>query len=167
MIVVPPMRRSWRWLVAVSLVALTGCSDISGQGRAAAPFASASAPIVISQQRLSLQGETTLRSIIERGKLDDLRWPDFSDYQPAVRRFYELNGYALGWVNPSGASDQAAALIANLQSADYKGLLPEDYDGSRWSKRVANLQQPMRASEIDRITFDVALTVSAMRYAAD
>lgn len=167
MTVVPPMRRSWRWLIGVSFVALTPGADIGGQGRAAAPFASASAPIVISQQRLSLQGQATLRSIIERGELDYLRWPDFSDYQPAVRKFYELNGYALGWVNPRGASDQAAALIANLQSADYKGLMPEDYDGSRWSKRVANLQQPMPASEIDRITFDVALTVSAMRYASD
>lgn len=164
---VPLMSRSWRWLVGVSFIALAVCTDIGDQSRTATHLSSASAPIVISQQRLSLQGETTLRTIIDQGRLEALRWPDFTDYRPAVRKFYELNGYALGWVNPRGASDQAASLIANLQNAEDKGLLPEDYDGPRWGKRLANLQQSMPASETDRLTFDVALTVSAMRYSSD
>jgi murein L,D-transpeptidase YcbB/YkuD len=161
------MSCSWRWLVGASLIALTGCADLGDQSRTVAHLSSASAPIVISRQKLSPQGETALRAIIDQARLEALRSPDFTDYLPAVKKFYELNGYALGWVNLRGASDQATSLIASLQNAEDKGLLPEDYDGPRWGTRLANLQQSMPASEMDRLTFDVALTVSAMRYSSD
>ncbi len=124
-------------------------------------------PIIVPQQSLSVQGEAALHAIIDTGRLGDLRWPDFTDYRPSVRRFYELNGYALGWVRGNGMSPQASSLIANLQQADSKGLRPEDYDGPRWTNRITNLQQPISTRESDRITFDVALTVSAIRYASD
>ena len=160
------MSRFGRWLVGASFMVLTGCAESGYQSNTVAYLFFSPAPIV-SQQRLSLQGGAALRAIIDRGRLEELRWPDFTDYRPAVGKFYELNGYALGWVRGNGVSPQASSLIANLQQADGKGLQPEDYDGPRWANRLAHLQQPISTPEIDRLTFDVALTISAIRYASD
>lgn len=56
-------------------------------------------------------------------------------------------------------------MIALFQKADEKGLSPEDYDGSRWAGRLARLKPTTGDSkESDLVRFDVALTVSAMRY---
>ncbi len=57
---------------------------------------------------------------------------------------------------------QGLAVIGLLQNADAKGLDPEDYDGSRWQGRLLKLGQ--KPSEQDLVSFDTALTVSAMRY---
>src|SRR6202030_127490 len=62
----------------------------------------------------------------------------------------------------------ARAIIAALQDADKKGLHAEDYDGLRWNDRLTQLAQatpPPSAS--DWTQFDLALTVSAMRYISD
>jgi len=56
-------------------------------------------------------------------------------------------------------------LIGLLEVADQKGLDPNDYDGSRWQGRVAGLEKD--ASESSLLRFDVALTVSAVRYLRD
>jgi murein L,D-transpeptidase YcbB/YkuD len=161
------MARSCVGLVGVSLIVLAACADLGNESTAKVYLYSSSAPIVIARQKLSLQGETALRAIVDAGSLEDLRWPDFTDYRPAVRKFYELNGYDLAWVNSNGASDQALSLTGNLQHADSKGLQPEEYDGSRWGERLENLRGAITAPEMARVRFDVALTVSAMRYASD
>jgi len=63
---------------------------------------------------------------------------------------------------------QAKAAIETLQEADAKGLNPEDYDGSRWAGRVSGLgaanQPPTESAAAE---FDLALTVSVMRYISD
>jgi murein L,D-transpeptidase YcbB/YkuD len=63
---------------------------------------------------------------------------------------------------------QAQAVIALLLRADQKGLSAEDYDGSRWNARLTRLQ-PMaqHPTEDDALHFDVAMTVSVMRYISD
>ena len=114
---------------------------------------------------LGPEGQASLRAILETGKLPDLRWPDFSDYQKDVANFYEMCGDALPWVRGMQATPQAQAMIAVLQSADEKGLSADDYDGSRWAARLARLKPAVRdPKESDLVSFDVALTVSAMRY---
>jgi L,D-transpeptidase YcbB len=58
-------------------------------------------------------------------------------------------------------------VIGLLQNAYTKGLDPEDYDGSRWQDRLLKLgqnKQDQKPSEQDLVSFDTALTVSAMRY---
>ena len=52
-----------------------------------------------------------------------------------------------------------------LKQADAKGLNAEDYDGSRWTDRLARLHQS--PSPADRARFDAALTVCVMRYVSD
>jgi murein L,D-transpeptidase YcbB/YkuD len=97
-----------------------------------------------------------LQELIDSGSLSDLRWPNFTPLQPDVTRFYELNGYQLAWVASGAATPQALALIQALENATFKGLDPRDYDGSQWTVSDAGLQR-----------FDLALTISAMRYISD
>jgi murein L,D-transpeptidase YcbB/YkuD len=54
---------------------------------------------------------------------------------------------------------RAPEIVAILQDAESKGLNPEDYDGPRWSDRLAKPGEPLR--------FDLALTVCVMRYVSD
>lgn len=103
-------------------------------------------------------GYSQTRDLIASGRLDDLHWPDFSDFQADVDAFYQPGGYAPVWSQNGSITPQASAIIDALQKSEAKGLNPEDYDASRWSERVANP---------DPVRFDLALTVSVMRYASD
>ena len=47
------------------------------------------------RQQLSPEGQSSLRSIIQAGNLPDLRWPNFSDYDKHLQKFYESYGYTL------------------------------------------------------------------------
>jgi len=107
---------------------------------------------------------TTLRQIAAAGQLSDLRWPDFSDYRIHVTNFYEASNYAPAWLNNNEPTQQAQTLIEVLKQADAKGLNAEDYDGSRWTDRLARLRQ---SPSPDRARFDAALTVCIMRYVSD
>ena len=64
-------------------------------------------------------------------------------------------------------TDQARAMIATLQNAALDGLRPEDYDAGKWNARLEMFKTSPPASEGDLVRFDVALTVSAMRYVSD
>jgi murein L,D-transpeptidase YcbB/YkuD len=115
-----------------------------------------------ASQTLSASGVSALHGIVDSGRNADLRWPDFTPYKTEVAKLYETNGYSLVWVQNGRVRSQGLAVIELLQNADAKGLDPEDYDGSRWQGRLLKLgQQP---SEQGLVSFDTALTVSAMRY---
>ena len=103
-----------------------------------------------------------LREIISAGRLTNLRWPDFSDYRVHLQEFYESVSYSPVWIRDGEPKPQALAIIEALQEADLDGLNAEDYDGSRWKERLPRTQQPE-----DAANFDVALTVSVMRYISD
>jgi murein L,D-transpeptidase YcbB/YkuD len=63
---------------------------------------------------------------------------------------------------------QARQLIALLVQAGQKGLSADDYDGPRWSDRLARLKPAAsQPAEQDAVKFDLALTVSVMRYISD
>ena len=119
-------------------------------------------------QQLSPQGKAALQSIIQAGKLPDLRWPDFSDYDKHLQKFYDSYAYSLPWVRGLEPTAQAQQVIAILLQADQKGLSADDYDGPRWAERLAKLKPATsQPSEVDATQFDVALTVCAMRYISD
>jgi L,D-transpeptidase YcbB len=131
--------------------------------------ASAPAPASVKQQPAALGGQTltpagvaALRTITDTARNPDLRWPDFTPYKPEFGKFYESNGYSLGWVQNGKVSPQGLAVIEVLKNADSRGLDPEDFNGSRWPERLSKLGQ--NPSEQDLVSFDTALTVSAMRY---
>jgi murein L,D-transpeptidase YcbB/YkuD len=108
------------------------------------------------------QPNQQLRVLADSGVLSDLRWPNFTRLQPDVATFYESSGYQFAWVRAGEATPQALAIIHTLESAALKGLDAEDYDGSRWNDRL-----PQVRTDAGAIRFDIALTVSAMRYISD
>jgi len=119
-------------------------------------------------QQLSPEGQAALRAAIDSGNLPQLRWPDFSDYRKLLKEFYDSYGNSLPWVRGMQPSAQAQQVIALLLQADQKGLSADDYDGPRWSERIAKLNPAAsQPSEADALQFDVALTVCVMRYVSD
>ena len=94
-----------------------------------------------------------------------MRWPNFTDYRNWLQKFYEPAGFAPAWVQGTQPRTQALALIEVFRDAGKKGLDPEDYDASRWEKRVRALQGQSDGPAVAR--FDVALTVCTMRYVSD
>lgn len=63
-----------------------------------------------------------LTAIVASGRLEDLRWPNFSDYRPQLVNFYRSSGYKPAWVGDGAPTAQAVQLIQILQNADQDGL---------------------------------------------
>jgi murein L,D-transpeptidase YcbB/YkuD len=89
-----------------------------------------------------------------------MHWPDFHNYQPQLKEFYETTGYTPAWVQQKHRSPEALSMIELFKNAWKRGLEPEDYDASLWDARVQALQN----SRTEVGGFDVALTVCTMRY---
>src|ERR1700678_1507458 len=101
---------------------------------------------------------------VDTSKAPNLRWPDFSDYEPLVATFYDDRNYEVAWTRDGAPTATANAFIQQFQDAAAKGLIPEDYDASRWADRVKALND----KSADAISlFDVAMTVNVMRYISD
>ncbi len=113
------------------------------------------------------EGREELRQILAAGQLNDLRWPGFSNYQTEVKEFYASFEGTLPWIRASEPTPQARAIIQSLQNAETKGLRSDDYDGPRWDERMTALQRSKSPRESEFVRFDVALTVSTMRYVSD
>jgi len=118
-------------------------------------------------EALSAAGEQELRRIVASGRLDDMQWPNFSDYGTSVKEFYDEAAYKLGWSQGGKPTPQALEMIVLLENADEKGLDKVDYDGERWQRRLTAMQGAGPDTEAALVKFDVALTVSAMRYISD
>jgi L,D-transpeptidase YcbB len=149
-------------LRGVGFVAALACAAlISGAGAMAQSPAIGASP-------LSAEGQAWLHQAVDSGNSSDLRWPNFSDYSGHLKKFYGFNGYSLWWVKGGEPTAQAMQVIAVLRQAELKGLSSEDYDGSRWTARLAKLkpavQQP---AEAEAVKFDLDLTVCVMRYISD
>ncbi len=139
-----------------------------GAARRARRQAESSVRPVAPPQQLGSDGQASLRGIIQSGNLSELRWPDFSDYDKHVQKFYESYGYSLPWIRGMQPTAQAQQLISVLLKAEQKGLAAGDYDGPRWGDRVAKLKlRTSQPSEADAVRFDAALTVCVMRYISD
>ncbi len=127
-----------------------------------------SKPALPSPPQTPAAGQQTLETMIAAGTLADLRWPDFTDHRDDVKSFYASSNYALAWLKDGHPTPQALAAITALEQADQVGLAPEDYDGPRWKDRLAKLNggNP-HATDDEAARFDLALTVSLMRYVSE
>lgn len=120
----------------------------------------------IAQSPVSDCGSALCR-LVASDELPELRWPDYSDYKNQVQGFYEPGGYTLAWTRDGRVTREAEAVIELLTAADRKGLNPVDYDGPRWAERIESLgHADLVRDEAKFAAFDLALTVSAMRYAS-
>ncbi|MBZ5570182.1 MAG: L,D-transpeptidase family protein [Acidobacteriia bacterium] len=151
--------RDVKWRTAfVVIFILTAALGISAQERG---WSKRGAGNASANERVEAP-ELTVRTLVRAGRIDNLRWPDFSDFRNDVEKFYSRLEYAPAWLRAGRASSQALQMIAILQEADSEGLRAEDYDSSRWAERLAHLRGQHSVSE--EVRFDVALTVCAMRY---
>ena len=154
-------------ILLLGITALLCCHD-AGSAKSARAQSESSVKPAVPPQQLSPDGQASLRAIVQAGNLPELRWPDFSDYRAHVQKFYDSYGEALPWVRGMQPTTQAQQLIAILSNAEQKGLSADDYDGPRWSDRLAKLKPTAsNPSEADAVRFDTALTVCVMRYISD
>lgn len=148
------------------LMLIFGSTACSSNPLASRPDSRATPPSAQSAPTpLSPAAEEELRTLIASGRLTDLQWPNFSEHATPVKVFYEQTGYKLGWTGQGQPTAQALELIGILEAADTKGLDSRDYDGARWPDRLKALQT--LPAESNLVPFDVALTVSAIRYISD
>ncbi len=105
------------------------------------------------------------KEMLDSTENPNLRWPDFSDYQPIVTQFYDDRNYEVAWTRDDAPTGSATAFIKAFQDAGAKGLIPEDYDAPRWAARIQKLNGDKSADTIS--AFDVAMTVNVMRYISD
>ena len=105
------------------------------------------------------------KEMLDATENPNLRWPDFSDYQPIITQFYDDRNYEVAWTRDDAPTASALAFIKAFQGASEKGLIPEDYDASRWAARIQKLNSDKSADTIS--AFDVAMTVNVMRYISD
>lgn len=109
-----------------------------------------------------------LRVLVDKGLPTGLLRPDLPDYRAELQRFYEAEDYSPAWVRDHKPTPQALALIHVLRNAAKEGLDPADYDAPLWNSRLALLDRASSLTEqSEEARFDVALTVSAMRYVSD
>ena len=152
-------------LAAVSLLTAgcsMGASKLAPDTPQQAPSGASSSP-----ETLSSSGQAQLRAAIDKGRLENLQWPNFSDVSMNVKEFYEKDGYALVWTRGGRPTEQAVQLIGVLEEAPKKGLDSTDYDGERWLARLKDLAAGAKPDESALVNFDLALTVSGLRYASD
>ena len=100
-----------------------------------------------------------IQQAISSGHLDSLKWPDYSELQPAVSSFYDNRDFTLAWSKDGKPTTQATSLMQAFSNAAQRGLTPADYDAERWQSRVDAL-----SSDSGKVTFDTAMTVNAMRF---
>lgn len=116
------------------------------------------APASLTPAQLALKADANA------GKLAILHWPNFPDYEPAVRQFYAKRNFSPAWIHGDKPTAQAIDMAKAFANSDAEGLNPADYDTGQWEQRAEKLRH---ASDADRASFDTAMTVSAMRYLSD
>jgi murein L,D-transpeptidase YcbB/YkuD len=127
----------------------------------------ASAPVVRASGGPDASARDALRTVLEAGTDPDLAWADLADCRAAAARFYEAREWELAWVRDGRPTDQARALARALAAADRDGLDARDYAGPSWALLVDALDAATPAPGPTQARFDLALTVSALRYASD
>lgn len=106
--------------------------------------------------------------LVAAGSLPAMHWPDFTGWGSAARQVYDASAYSAVWIEDGEPTAQGRTLIELFEHAAEKGLQAEDYDGPLWHERLrkfAGANAPAAAGEL--AAFDVALTVSALRYLSD
>ncbi len=157
------------WMVAATHPASGASRSDSVLSQTLADAASSNGVTAVSSPTAaqpSPKGE--LSAIIDSGKLPGMRWPNFSDYIPSVKKFYETGGYVFAWTSAGRPTPQAMAMIGQFKQAQFKGLNPPDYDAPLWDARLARLAPAVAQPALtDLVRFDLAMTVSSMRYVSD
>jgi murein L,D-transpeptidase YcbB/YkuD len=131
-----------------------------------------SAPVEQAQPvQASVVADTeVLRSVVGRGRHPYLRAAAFADVADAVRAAYEATDFQPLWLHDGVTSRVGGKLVRAIESAHEYGLDPEHYDSALLIRKAARLDEsPPDAPEHahEAAMFDVALTVSTLRFLSD
>ena len=141
------LRWQWVWFVGgAALLLVSGCHK--GTQR--------------EQPKPPSPENVALHTMAGRSRLETMRWPNFADLKKPVEEFYAAHNYEPVWLKGQSPTEQARQMMAAFAACGTDGLDPEDYDSSRWATRAAAIHTAQ-----DRAAFDMAMTVSAMRYLND
>jgi murein L,D-transpeptidase YcbB/YkuD len=109
---------------------------------------------------------THIQALLKQGALPKLRWGSFPDYQNPLEQLYQPTGFAPLWIKDGKPTRQAEAMIASLAEADGKGLNSADYDAELLRQWLAAPELSASPNPREAAWFDVAVSLSAMRYAS-
>jgi murein L,D-transpeptidase YcbB/YkuD len=107
-----------------------------------------------------------VRAVIASARLPWSRWPDFSGYVDVVARVYMGRADAPVWLGEAGISNKGREALAELDAATEHGLDPRDYDVLTLDSLVRRLDVAS-ASPMERMRFDLLLSVAFLRYVDD
>jgi murein L,D-transpeptidase YcbB/YkuD len=144
-------------------ILLSGCDRVSGD---ATGNSTDSRIARKTPQQTSPEGEATRNAYLDAGQLPSLQYPNFQNFRKEAKELYQSVGDSFPWVLDRRPSGQARALATLFEHADDEGLNPIDYDGPRWDGRLTTIDSGS-ASESELVRFDLAVTISAMRYISD
>ena len=163
-----PRRRAVNLSVAGSLamLALLPLSGCKGHSLDLSSVTGSSSHRSSNSKPNSSAYAANLQAIAGSSQLSTLKWSNITDYQQQVQRFYGDRSGQLAWTRDGKPTPAASRLIELFGDAGKKGLQPEDYDASRWAERVQGLKGAGQNGDA-LAQFDVALTVTAMRYISD
>ncbi|MCB0218221.1 MAG: L,D-transpeptidase family protein, partial [Chrysiogenetes bacterium] len=103
---------------------------------------------VAGEIRARLTGATTAEGVVVFPVSGDLHAPD------SLRAFYKDRKFRPLWITRDGASTQALALFATLESAEADGLAPEDLHLQALNRLFAEPEARSRAARLDILLTD-------------
>ena len=157
--------RQCRWFLLGAILTFLPLRAFAPESPQAATQASA-CDLLIGPGGDDLAVRRNICLLVAGGELPIMRWPDFIRWRSHARQFYDAAAYSAAWIEDGELTPQARVMIEIFQHADEKGLRPLDYDGARWNQRLEKFNGVTLPPD-DQAGFDVALTVSALRYISD
>jgi murein L,D-transpeptidase YcbB/YkuD len=109
----------------------------------------------------------TIARVVDAATHPYLTRASFADRQLDVRRLYDSVGSTPIWVRDGKPTPEADETIAVLSAAGTRGLRAAEYDADRLRDGAARLSATSHPSAEDVALFDMAVTISLMRYATD
>jgi L,D-transpeptidase YcbB len=157
----------------LSIVALSTCALLLAHDSASrfsvAPHLSTQSHSQSNKLRrpLTPQGVAHLRSELAELESMEVRENARAPHAREAQELYAALDDSLVWFGDTQPTAEALQIIEELKHADEKGLRVEDYDGPLCDTRLGAFAGSKSSSETDEIDFEVALTVSTMRFLSD
>ncbi len=108
-----------------------------------------------------------IQALLKGGVHPKLHWGRFVDVQTQLEAAYQPSGYAPLWIHGDKPTSQARTAVANLATADDKGLNSSDYDADLLNKWLNGINAAANPNPQELASFDAALSISLLRYTSN
>lgn len=126
-------------------------------------------PVSVGWQAVSANDSVSalLRDWSRAGTLSGMRWPRFRYYRDELTALYSPRDWRPIWTANGRPTADARTVLGLLQTAQERGLRPDDYDVPTLQRRLDELSASRPASAHDVAWFDLALSVGILRHLSD